>query len=347
MNRASIPWTAKQIARMIENGSLTFDNAVQRNFVWDKSKMSLLVDSMLRGYPIPPFYAIKTERTIVTPRGEAKIYDCLDGKQRCNTIYKFKNNEFELKDLAPILTDNGELDINGMTYEKLPEDLKDLFDSYALTVYGLTEVTDEEVVEVMRRLNNGKPLSAIDLTRIKAKDLIGLNRISQHLIFEKCLTDKARESRQQEDIVVKIWVMLNSPTASLDNKDVRPYYETLEFTEDVSNRINRVLDMSLAVYEKLVDNEVKTAARKFVTKTNLISMSYFIEQFINDDCDAEYIARFVEYFFAGKPSTSERYNAACKNGSNHACNVSERYDVLSRKYNWFTSDDDDVEDYTE
>ena len=348
MNRASIPWNSKQIAKMVENGSLTFDNAIQRNFVWDKARMSLLIDSMLRGYPIPPFYAIKTDRTIVTPRGEAKIYDCLDGKQRCNTVYKFRNNQFALTGLDLIASDEGEIDINGKTYEELPEDLRDAFDSYAMTVYGLTEITDEEVIEVMRRLNNGKPLSAIDITRIKAKDLAGLKAMSQHPIFDKSLTDKGREGRQQEDIIIKIWAILNNPEASLDNKDVRPLYETLEFKDDVERRIKTVLDTSLAVYDHLVDNESKATARKFVTKTHLIAMSHFIEKGLADGLDVETLSRFVDYFYStGKPSKSERYNAACKNGSNHSCNVATRYDVLKRNYDWFLDDEDKVSEYTE
>ena len=63
MIKASIPWTCKQVHKMTTNGSLIFDNAIQRGFVWDKNRQSLLIDSILRGFPVPPFYTIKDGRT--------------------------------------------------------------------------------------------------------------------------------------------------------------------------------------------------------------------------------------------------------------------------------------------
>ena len=90
MVKAGIAWNAKQIAKMAEKGTLTFDNAIQRGFVWDNSRMSLLVDTMIRDYPIPPFYTIKIEHD------GNKVYDCIDGKQRSTTICKFRNNTVKI-----------------------------------------------------------------------------------------------------------------------------------------------------------------------------------------------------------------------------------------------------------
>ena len=126
MIKATIPWTAKQIAKMFDNHCLRFDNAVQRGEVWDKKRKSLLIDSILRGYPIPPMFTIKTNQTVETPKGNVAVFDCIDGKQRCYAINAFKNNQLTLEGLAPI----GEVELNGKTYNDLPEDLKDEFDSY-------------------------------------------------------------------------------------------------------------------------------------------------------------------------------------------------------------------------
>lgn len=336
MQKSSIPWTVKQIAKMYENGSLTFDNAIQRNFVWDKARMSLLIDSTLRNYPVPPFYAIKTDRTVTTPKGEVKIYDCLDGKQRCTTVYRFKNNEFELVGLKPIILDDGsEFDLNGKKYEDLPDELKDEFDTYSLTVYGFSDVTEEEVTEIMTRLNNGKPLSAIDLTRIKAADLAGIAELGRHQLFQQCLTDKAYNARNQEDIIVKTWVQLTNENPSLDNKDIRAVYETLTITDDVRERLTAIFDMILNIYDIVVKDSKKTA-KKLVTKTHLISITYVVDKAIADGYSAEQVATFLKQFFEeGNPSSNEVYNAACKDGSNHASNVKARLDELSQEYNWY------------
>lgn len=339
MQRSSIPWTTKQISKMYDNGSLTFDNAVQRNFVWDKDRMSLLIDSMLRGYPIPPFYAVKTDRTVKTPKGNVKIFDCLDGKQRCTTVNKFKNNEFELTNLEPIVLDDGsKCDLNGLTYDTLPDELKDEFDTYSLTVYGLSDITDEEIREVMRRLNNGKPLSAIDITRIKAKDLDGIKSLGKHPLFERCLSEKSKLARNQEDIIVKTYVQLTSDNPSLDNKDIRLTYESLEITDEIRTRLSAIFDMILSAYDIIAENSKKTA-RKIVTKTHLISITNIVDKAIKDGYTKEQIAEFLASFFkdsqslmVGSPSTSMQYNIACTNGSNHVVNVKIRLKELEDAY---------------
>lgn len=58
--RKSFPRTSRDLKIMFEKGNLSFDNAVQRSFVWKNTakdnRMSMLIDSMLRGLPIPAMY---------------------------------------------------------------------------------------------------------------------------------------------------------------------------------------------------------------------------------------------------------------------------------------------------
>lgn len=337
LERSSIPWTTKQIIKMMDNGSLVFDNAVQRKLVWDNERKSLLIDSIFRDYPVPPINVIKTNRTTVTPKGDVNVFDGLDGKQRSHAIRSFRNNEFALTGLDPFPMGVNELDLNGLTYDTLPEDLRDTFDSFTITVYKYANATDEDIVEIMRRLNNGKPLSAIDFTRIRAKDLKGISALGKHDLFVKCLSEKARNSRQEEDIIIKIWSQLQDPYAGLDNKDVRPYYETLEVTDDVRSRLNDIFDRVLAVHGMLVSVESKKAARRLITKTHLITLSYFFDKFIKSGATDDDILRFIDQIYGdeGSPTTLEDYNEACRNGSNHAPNVAARHDAIKKEFDWF------------
>ncbi len=50
MQRFNINWTVKALANQMERGKVNFDNAVQRNLVWDDEKKSLLIHSMIYGY---------------------------------------------------------------------------------------------------------------------------------------------------------------------------------------------------------------------------------------------------------------------------------------------------------
>ena len=44
IRKANINWTAKQLSKMVDKNSINFDNAVQRGYVWDKKRKSLLID---------------------------------------------------------------------------------------------------------------------------------------------------------------------------------------------------------------------------------------------------------------------------------------------------------------
>ena len=166
LKKANIDWTAKQLNKLAQKGLIQFDNAIQRGYVWDVKRKSLLIHSMLVGYPIPPFYAAKN--------GEG--YDMLDGKQRTGAIMDFLNGKFELTDIPEVEVENEDgttdmVDINTLHFDEMEEILRDELESYSLTVYYFDGITEEEISEMFFRLNNGKPLSAIELSRAKAKSM--------------------------------------------------------------------------------------------------------------------------------------------------------------------------------
>ena len=57
----------------------------QRNFVWTLKDQKQLIDSIMRGYPLPNF--------IIYLRGNGS-YEMVDGQQRATTISKYVKNEF-------------------------------------------------------------------------------------------------------------------------------------------------------------------------------------------------------------------------------------------------------------
>lgn len=332
MIKASIPWNTKQIFKMVTNNSLVFDNAIQRGYVWDNARKSLFIDSLLRGYPVPPMYTIRDGRTVKTPKGDVAVFDALDGKQRCLTITKFKNNEFALVGLEPIIDEDGtEIELNGLKYEDLSESLKDTLDAAQITVYYFTDITDEEITEIMARLNNGKPLSASEKTRIQAADLTGIRKLASHPLFAENFTEKAIDSYQNEDTAVKMYMVANDMTA-LDNKDVRPIYGELKISKEVNDQMKPIFNFLDDAHSALLNLEDKKTAKKMITRTHLISLTQVAQKAIEEGKDPSDFAIFLQNFFDGTPSKSSRYNDACSNGSNHSENVCTRLAMLKDAY---------------
>ena len=56
LNKANISWSCKQIAKMAGNGTFTFDNIIQRSWVWEQTRKSNLIHSLIEGFPVPAFW---------------------------------------------------------------------------------------------------------------------------------------------------------------------------------------------------------------------------------------------------------------------------------------------------
>lgn len=337
MTKSNIQWNAKQIAKMVNNGSLKFDNAVQRGFVWDKKRMTLLIDSMLRDYPIPPMYTIKEEPVVDEKGKKISVYDCLDGKQRCTTIAMFLNDGFCLGEMDLVTDENGdEVGLEGMLFSEIPEEFQDKILSYSLTVYFFTDIDEDEISEMMARLNNGKSLTSYELSRVKAKDLETIQQLANHSLFDEV----SNKGYACEDIVVKSYVMLNDDEPCLDTKVIRPFIRDLKFTDKDVKQIEKVYDYIDRARDIVLSDDTdpvlnRKIGKKIITKTHLVSLVPVVEKAIKDRMSAEAFAEFLQEFFSGDPSIDEDYNEACKNGVNHAQNVKARQDALMGSYQSF------------
>lgn len=328
MTKANLNWNVKRIVNGMTKGDITFDNAIQRGFVWDKKRMSLLIDSVLRGYPIPPIFTIKTGDVVSVGKKELPIYDCIDGKQRSTTFKKFLDNEFRLEGLNPfILADGEEVDINGKTFEELPEEAQDFIKDYTLVVYYFDDCTDDEVAEMMSRLNNGKVLTGTENARIKAKCLPQIQELAQHNLLTVYLSDAALRGYANEDIVIKFALLLNEQT-DLSNKRVREAYETFTFGENINKSITDTMDFVLEAIENATDD--KKIIKRMTSKANLITILYTAHEYIVQGGNVDDFTDKIAEFYNGTDgaTVSEEYNEACTNGTMRSANVITRNDEL-------------------
>lgn len=331
MIRGSIPWNCKQIAKMFDNNSIRFDNAIQRGEVWDVKRKSLFIDSVIKGYPVPPVFAIKLDDKVKDNRGrDISVFDCIDGKQRCTAIFQFYNNQFEL-----VLDKDNEL--NGLSYDKLNEEQQESFNTYSISVQHFMDITDDEVAEIMSRLNNGKPLTGTENARIKAKDLASIIDLAKHPVFTDFLTEAAIKGYANEDLVIKTYMQSYEGNYELSSKNVKSVYESHTFSYDERQELTVAFDKTYNVINSIQNNFSKKLFKKVTTKTNLCAVLNFVFDNRNDDVDK--LTHFLADFFGATDavSVSEEYNEAMTNGTNHASNVDTRNTVLMEHYNNYSS----------
>ena len=343
LRKATIQWTIKQLNKFIGQNKVTFDNAVQRHFVWDNSKCSLLIHSILKGFPIPPFFAAKNEDK----------YDMLDGLQRSTAISLFLNDGFALCDVPEIqietADENGDevveiLDINGLKFSELSEDIQDSIKDATINVVYFDGITDDEISEMFFRLNNGKPLSAIELTRVKAKSREAITEIAKHEIFTNALTEKALKNYTNEDIVIKSWLILNEENPSFLTAYVRKRFAEVEITtselEEINIAFTRILDsFKYLVSTATTDTEklIKKISKRILGRTHLVSLVPFALDSVNKGYSAEDFAEWAKSFFSGtaRASISVIYNDCAGTGSASPDKVTTRNRELEKSYKAF------------
>jgi hypothetical protein len=115
----------------------------QRRRVWSSRGKSFLIDSIIRGMPLPQFFI----REIVLPKEKRTIREVVDGQQRLSTILDFIAGKFHI---LPMHND----ELSRLKYEELPEQIQKDFLSFPLSVNILEGTEDQDVLEIFSRLNS-------------------------------------------------------------------------------------------------------------------------------------------------------------------------------------------------
>ena len=348
-DNSNIAWSANQLTKMIGNGKIVFDLLVQRGLAWDKSRKSMLIHSMIIGVPIPATYARRSVEKDDNGN-DVKLYSLIDGKQRLTTISAFMNDEFVLYDLPEITyydeveNKDVEIDVNGMCFSDLPEDIQERIRNVRVNVIYFDDLSDTEVRELFKRLNNGKPLSPKSRSLASCENLEEVLEIGNHEVFTEMLSEKALANKNQAILVVKSWLMgfyeLND--ISFESKILNEIIENIEMTSEEKKIMNKVYDLIQDVHTALVDKGEKKIAKKLYTETHFISLIPFFKDAIEretisaEDVMSEWLISFYNDEWESKAtSVSKVYNEVCASGANKNSAILKRNEELQKSYNRF------------
>lgn len=307
MKKLNVNLTCKGLVNKMEKGEINFDTSIQRGLVWDNAKKSLLIHSCIEGYPIPPMYLVKNEDGTL---------DSLDGKQRSNALSQFIHGDFGLTSDFPLCyDDNGESDdFSEMYWENLPEWAQDRIRDTNLTCYYLEDSTDAEIHEMFRRLNNGKPLTVVELTRVKAISLPIFQKLAKHPAIANATTEKGKLKFADETLAFQIYGLCYMEEPTFGTKIFRPFIESAQVTEEQEERIRSGLDMLANLLDMLGEEpkENKENARvlkRIKAKTHFVSMAYLAILCAENDVEQDdFNAVAYDFFKSSATTTSPEYN---------------------------------------
>ena len=105
------PFSLRQIMELIDSGDIEISPNFQRNFIWDNTRQSRLIESIFMGLPLPSIYLSQYEDGRLT---------IVDGLQRIYTIRKFFDDKLRLSNMEYLIQ------CNGLTYSGLAKTLSPL-----------------------------------------------------------------------------------------------------------------------------------------------------------------------------------------------------------------------------
>ena len=325
------------IVNRIKRGNISFTHKLQRREgVWNKFQKSLLIDSLLRGYPINPIY-------IISEGGKDYV---IDGVQRLSTISSFLNNEFSIsKNINSIIVDDNSFEIAGKKFkdekakinkkttasegntEKSSKTLdpivQDVLTSAQIQIIEISDYTDEEVREMFRRLNSGKPLNTSQKMTPDMSDELShaISNIISHPFFEKVLTSAQFKSSVDLSVAMEI-LMLSEISDQYDFGSFRKE-DRLKFIEYYNDKVNKnKVELILHALDKL--NESFDIDTKF-PKTSISMICYSAYRVLKDKKSFGNFVKFVNDFLDGY-NTNEEYKAFCESGTSNAEMVKGRLD---------------------
>jgi hypothetical protein len=115
----------------------------QRRAVWTDKAKSFLIDTIIRGKPIPKVF-IRQKINVTT---KTSIREVVDGQQRLRTILAFIKDGFVVsKRQNPLY--------GGLLFSQLPEDVQAQVLAYEVSVDLLINLPDSEILDIFSRLNS-------------------------------------------------------------------------------------------------------------------------------------------------------------------------------------------------
>jgi hypothetical protein len=137
----------KSLVQEIRDKELIVRPSFQRYGVWDTTRKSRFVESLLLNIPIPNlFFAEDDDKTKVV----------VDGQQRLLAVYEFLSNRFALRGLEVLAP------LNGISFDDLTERQQRIIQNRTLRCLLISAKSDSEIrFQVFERLNQGgMPLNA-------------------------------------------------------------------------------------------------------------------------------------------------------------------------------------------
>lgn len=313
----SANWSTSKINLLFKKNKINTEITIQRKpNIWNKSKKSLLIQTLLSSYPIPPLY--------VNFNTKDSLYEIIDGQQRLNAIFQFLNNSLILCEDTP---DVDGIRIAGLRYSELSNEFKNIFNETILEVVKFTDLSDEEKEDVFFRLNNGSSLKNIESTRVLlgTSNMKKINSLSENPFFiSKANVSNARYADQE--LILQILLLMKNEETGFSGKELKNFVKDIKKNNLTNESIKLLEDVLLYL------NSGYKGKRKYLRKVHVPMIFYVAQIALKRNITPSAFSEWTDIFFTNTTGNKEYWNA-CLEGSAKRENVQKRLFYITASFN--------------
>ncbi len=147
-------------------GKLVLQPDFQRQYVWDQTKASRLIESVLLKVPLPIVYLAEEAE------GKTAV---IDGQQRLTALFSFIDGKHPSGKAFKLTGLNVLTELNGQAYTDLDEQRQDALKDYPIRVITILKGSPDDLkFEIFERLNTGAvPLNDMELRNCVSRRVHG------------------------------------------------------------------------------------------------------------------------------------------------------------------------------
>lgn len=253
------------LIKLIEEDKLDLKPYYQRNDIWSKSDQLDLIDSILKGYPLPSFF--------IYEKG-SNLFEMVDGQQRSRTIFRFFRNEISSKEL------------------KIFKDIEsDCFLNYKLSVTTISEIKSYKELEEFYVLVNkkGKHLTKPELFKAEFSSTNFLNLVEglldyQPLIELNIFSESSKVRMNDRDFIEELVAFLifgiqdkKNIIEEIYKKDIS-VSDSQNFEEKFKKIIDRVFQL---------DEIVPISKTRFKQRNDFYTFFNFVNNWIEEPLELQ------------------------------------------------------------
>ena len=321
-NANVLNWSVAKLIEQNKKRKINFDVPIQRGYVWNNKRSSLLIHSLMIELPISDFYFNKV----------GNVFEGLEGKQRNKAICDYVEGIYKLHATTPpvVLDDGTVYEVAKRAFSSLNTELQNKILSYVIRVYWFDNMTDDDKILVFSRINSGLPVSAADIARVKVPSRKAFTKLTEHQALAATVRPQAIRKYVDEDIIQDIYIL-----SYIDNPCLLTAFRTttlasVEVTEMQKEELINALDYMLAFYQTIKTD--KRLYSKLRAKTHITMLGYMAVVALRNDISQEVFIEKAKAFYNGEGrvvTISNAYNMAASSGSARTENVCIRMNEVT------------------